>query len=367
MAGMPTTLRALSLAQPTTDSLHLGNYLGALRQWVRLQDDHEAFFGIADLHALTIEQDPATLTQQTLVGAAQFLAAGVDPAKSTLFVQSHVPEHAQLAWILGCITGFGQANRMTQFKDKVTRFGAESASVGLFTYPVLMAADILIYQAQHVPVGEDQRQHLELTRDLAVRFNSRYGETFTVPEPYILTSVGKIQDLAEPTAKMSKSALSAAGVIKLLDDPKITSRKIKSAVTDSGREIIFDEINKPGVSNLLTILSALTGNEVAALVEQFRGHGYGELKAAVADEVIAFVTPFRERTLQLLDERTELESILAAGADHAREVAGRTLTDVYRKVGLLPGRSRSATGGRADSASVGVPGRAEADERYVRT
>jgi tryptophanyl-tRNA synthetase len=366
MARMPTTPRALSLAQPTTDSLHLGNYLGALRQWVRLQDDHEAFFGIADLHALTIEQDPATLTQQTLVGAAQLLAAGVDPAKSTLFVQSHVPEHAQLAWILGCITGFGQANRMTQFKDKVARFGADAASVGLFTYPVLMAADILIYQARHVPVGEDQRQHLELTRDLAVRFNSRYGETFVVPEPYILTSVGKIQDLAEPTAKMSKSALSAAGVIKLLDDPKITARKIKSAVTDSGREIIFDEINKPGVSNLLTILSALTGDEVAGLVERFRGHGYGELKAAVADEVIAFVTPFRERTLQLLDERTELESILAAGAEHARGVASRTLADVYRKVGLLPGRSSSATGGGENSAGVGVPGRAKTDERYVR-
>src|SRR5215207_2765244 len=343
MARMPTTLRALSLAQPTTDSLHLGNYLGALRQWVRLQDDHEAFFGIADLHALTIEQDPATLTQQTLVGAARFLAAGVDPAKSTLFVQSHVPEHAQLAWILGCITGFGQANRMTQFKDKVARFGAESASLGLFTYPVLMAADILIYQAHHVPVGEDQRQHLELTRDLAVRFNSRYGETFVVPEPYILTSVGKIQDLAEPTAKMSKSA-----------------------VTDSGREIIFDEINKPGVSNLLTILSALTGNDIPSLVEQFRGHGYGKLKAAVADEVIAFVTPFRERTLQLLEERTELESILAAGAEHAREVASRTLADAYRKVGLLPGRSPSLPKGRADSARVGPPGRTEADERYVR-
>jgi tryptophanyl-tRNA synthetase len=366
MARMPTTLRALSLAQPTTDSLHLGNYLGALRQWVRLQDDHEAFFGIADLHALTIEQDPATLTQQTLVGAAQFLAAGVDPAKSTLFVQSHVPEHTQLAWILGCITGFGQANRMTQFKDKVARFGAESASLGLFTYPVLMAADILIYQAQHVPVGEDQRQHLELTRDLAVRFNSRYGDTFVVPEPYILTSVGKIQDLAEPTAKMSKSALSAAGVIKLLDDPKITARKIKSAVTDSGREIIFDEINKPGVSNLLTILSALTGDDIAAVVEQFRGHGYGELKAAVADQVVAFVAPFRERTLQLLDERTELESILAVGAEHAREVASRTLADVYRKVGLLPGRSASPERGRAGTAPVGVPRRTEADERYVR-
>ena len=366
---MPSSLRALSLAQPTTDSLHLGNYLGALRQWVRLQDDHEAFFGIADLHALTIEQDPVTLTQQTLVGAAQFLAAGVDPAKSTLFVQSHVPEHAQLAWILGCITGFGQANRMTQFKDKVARFGAESASVGLFTYPVLMAADILIYQAHHVPVGEDQRQHLELTRDLAVRLMAAGHTLILADASSSLTPAADATgtyDETLPQGDCDIEALSAAGVIKLLDDPKITARKIKSAVTDSGREIIFDEINKPGVSNLLTILSALTGEDIPSLVEQFGGHGYGDLKAAVADEGIAFVTPFRERTMQLLEERTELESILAAGAERARQVASRTLADAYRKVGLLPGRLPSSAGGRADSARVGTPGRTEADERYVR-
>jgi tryptophanyl-tRNA synthetase len=367
MARMPRTPRVLSLAQPTTDSLHLGNYLGALRQWVPLQDDHEAFYGIADLHALTIEQDPAHLTQQTLVGAAQLLAAGIDPAKATVFVQSQIPEHTQLAWILGCLTGFGQANRMTQFKDKVARFGAESASVGLFTYPVLMAADILLYQADYVPVGEDQRQHLELTRDLAARFNSRFGKTFVVPEPYIIASVGKIRDLADPTAKMSKSAISPAGVITLLDDPKITARKIKSAVTDSGREIVFDEQNKPGVANLLTILSTLTGTAIPALVEDFRGRGYGDLKSAVVDAVTAFVTPFRDRTLELLDERTELESILAAGAERARDVATRTLVDVYRKVGLLPARSTSTAAGSDGSARVGPPGRSEADERHVRT
>lgn len=339
MARMPSKPRVLSLAQPSTDSLHLGNYLGALRQWVPLQDDHEAFYGVADLHALTIEQDPNQLTQQTLVAAAQLLAAGIDPAKATVFVQSHVPEHTQLAWVLGCLTGFGQANRMVQFKDKVARFGAEAASVGLFTYPVLMAADILLYSAQWVPVGEDQRQHLELTRDLANRFNTRFGETFVVPEPYIIPAVGKIQDLAEPTAKMSKSAVSQAGVIKLLDAPAVTARKIKSAVTDSGREILYDEVNKPGVANLLTILSALTGTAVPALAESFRGKGYGDLKSAVSDAVVAFVSPFRDRVLQLLEERTELESILQAGAERAREVASGTLAEVYRKVGLLPARS----------------------------
>jgi tryptophanyl-tRNA synthetase len=366
MARMPRTPRVLSLAQPTTDSLHLGNYLGALRQWIGLQDDHQAFFGIADLHALTVQQDPEHLTRQTLVGAAQLLAAGVDPGKACVFVQSHVPEHTQLAWILGCLTGFGQANRMTQFKDKMTRFGAESASVGLFTYPVLMAADILLYQATYVPVGEDQRQHLELTRDLAVRFNARFGETFVVPEPYIIPAVGRIQDLADPSVKMSKSAISPVGVIKLLDDPKITIRKIKSAVTDSGREIAFDEQNKPGVSNLLTILSTLTGTPIPDLVERFRGRGYGDLKAAVADAVLALVTPFRDRTLQLLEERSELESVLAAGAERARDVASKTLADVYRKVGLLPARARTAPGAASDgSTRVSPPGRSEADERHV--
>ena len=332
-AGRP---RVLSLAQPTADSLHLGNFLGALRQWVPLQEDHDAFYGVADLHALTVEVEPAVLTERTLRSAAQLLAAGIDPARSTVFVQSHVPEHTQLNWVLGCLTGFGQAQRMTQFKDKSAKLGADATNVGLFTYPVLMAADILLYQADRVPVGEDQRQHLELTRDLASRFNARYGPTFVVPQPHILPSVGKIQDLAEPTAKMSKSLSSPSGLIELLDEPRVNVKKIKSAVTDSGREITFDEQGKPGVSNLLTILSALSGTAIEVLVKEFEGRGYGDLKGAVATAVTDFATPYRERTLELLGERTELEAILREGAEQAREVASATLAEVYRLTGLLP-------------------------------
>ena len=330
--------RALSLAQSTSDSLHLGNYLGALRQWVPMQDDFEAFYGVADLHALTVDQDPAMRREQALLVAAQLLAAGIDPQRSVVFLQSQVPEHTQLAWVLNCLTGFGQASRMTQFKDKAAKAGADAANVGLFTYPILMAADILLYQADKVPVGEDQRQHLELTRDLAVRFNARYGETFVVPEPHIIRAVGKIQDLADPTAKMSKSAVSPAGLINLLDEPKANIKKIKSAVTDSERTIVFDEVNKPGVSNLLTILSALSDTSVDELVADFEGKGYGDLKGAVADAVTAFAAPFRERTLQLMGERTELMAILADGAERARDVASKTIADVYAKVGLLPAR-----------------------------
>jgi tryptophanyl-tRNA synthetase len=330
-AGRP---RVLSLAQPTADSLHLGNFLGALRQWVPLQEDHEAFYGIADLHALTVATPPEVLQERILRSAAQLLAAGIDPEKATVFRQSQVPEHTQLSWVLGCLTGFGQAQRMTQFKDKAAKMGPDATNVGLFTYPVLMAADILLYQTDQVPVGEDQRQHLELTRDLAVRFNTRYGQAFVVPEPHILPSVGRIADLAEPTTKMSKSLSSPTGIIELLDDPALNVKKIKSAVTDSGREIIFDEVNKPGVANLLTILAALTGTSVDALVEQFAGRGYGDLKNAVADAVTAFAVPYRNRTLELMDERGELESILAKGADRAREVAGATLADVYAKLGV---------------------------------
>lgn len=331
--------RVLSLIQPTADSLHLGNYLGALRQWAPLQDDHDAFYGVADLHALTVDQDPVALREKTLRAAAQLIAAGIDPARSTVFVQSQVPEHTQLMWVLSCMTGFGQAGRMTQFKDKSAKGGVDSANVGLFSYPILMAADILVYRADRVPVGEDQRQHLELTRDLAQRFNARYDKTFVVPEPHILKSVGKIQDLQDPSAKMSKSASAPSGIIELLDTEKVNVKKIKSAVTDSEREIRYDEQNKPGVANLLTILSALTGDSIDTLVEGFAGKGYGDLKGAVADAVTAFAAPFRERTLQLLDERTELEKILADGAARAREVAAGTVTDVYAKVGLLP-RSR---------------------------
>lgn len=335
---MPAKPRVFSLVQPTADSLHLGNFLGALRQWVPMQDEYDAFYGVADLHALDGGPGPAMLRERTLRSAAQMVAAGVDPNKACVFVQSQVPEHTQLSWVLGSLTGFGQASRMTQFKDRTARRGAESATVALFTYPVLMAADILLYQADRVPVGEDQRQHLELTRDLALRFNARFGPSFVVPQPHIVPSVGKIMDLADPTSKMSKSLSSPSGLIELLDEPRTNVKKIKAAVTDSGREVTFDEDAKPGVSNLLTILSALTGTDVAVSVKQLQGRGYGDLKAAVAEAVTEVATPYRERTLALLDERTELEAILAAGADRARDVASATLSDVYRKVGLQPPR-----------------------------
>lgn len=330
--------RVLSLTQPTADSLHLGNYLGALRQYVALQNDFEAFYGVADLHALTVDNDPEQLRERTLRVAAQFIAAGVDPGPSPVFVQSHVPEHAQLAWVLSCMTGFGQAARMTQFKDKSAKLGTDSANVGLFSYPILMAADILLYQTDRVPVGEDQRQHLELTRDLATRFNHRYGETFVVPKAHIVASVGKIYDLQNPGAKMSKTSSSPAGIIDLLDEPKKNLKKFKSAVTDSETVIAFDEELKPGISNLLNLLSVLSAQPIDALVSDFEGRGYGELKVAVADAALAEIAPVRERTLELLGERSELEQILAAGAERAREVASRTLTSVYRKVGLLPAR-----------------------------
>jgi tryptophanyl-tRNA synthetase len=303
-----------------------------------MQDEYEAFYGVADLHALDANTDPGALAERTLRSAAQMMAAGVDPDKACVFVQSQVPEHTQLSWVLGSLTGFGQASRMTQFKDKAARRSADAVTVALFTYPVLMAADILLYQADRVPVGEDQRQHLELTRDLAARFNSRFGRTFVVPEPHIAPSVGKIMDLAEPTAKMSKSSSSPNGLLELLDEPRVNARKIKSAVTDSGRDVLFDEEAKPGVSNLLTILSALSGTDVTVLVKQFDGRGYGDLKGAVAAAVTEFAEPYRERTLALLGERTELESVLAAGAERARAVASVTLSDVYRKVGLLAPR-----------------------------
>jgi len=328
--------RVLSGIQPTADSFHFGNYLGALRQWVALQEDHDAFYCIVDLHAITVEHDPKVLRERTIRSAAQLIAAGIDAQRSALFVQSHVPEHAQLAWVLGCITGFGEAGRMTQFKDKSAKGGTDRSTVGLFTYPVLQAADILLYQADQVPVGEDQRQHLELTRDLAGRFNHRFGKTFTVPEPYIVKETAKILDLQEPMQKMSKSASSPSGIVELLDEPKRSAKKIRSAVTDSGREVLFDEEAKPGVSNLLTIYSALTGRTIDDLVKAYDGKGYGDLKGDLAEVVIDFVTPFRDRTLELLDDRAELDRLLAVGADHAREVAARTLGRVYDRIGFVP-------------------------------
>ena len=328
--------RVLSGMQPTADSLHLGNYLGALRQWVALQDDFDVFYFVADLHAITVEHDPAELRQRTRVTAAQYLAAGVDMSRATLFLQSHVPEHAQLAWVLGCLTGFGEASRMTQFKDKSQRGGADRASVGLFTYPVLQAADILLYRPERVPVGEDQRQHLELSRDLANRFNHRFGETFVVPEPHILREVAKIYDLQLVEKQMSKS-IGGSGVVWMLDDPKVIEKKIKSAVTDTGREVVFDPENKPGVSNLLGILSAIGGEPVPALEERFAGAGYGDLKKAVAESVLETALPFQQRVRDYLADTAELDRLLAQGAARARGVAAGMLAEVYERVGFLPG------------------------------
>jgi tryptophanyl-tRNA synthetase len=334
--------RVLSGIQPTADSFHFGNYLGATRQWVTLQEEHEPFFFIADLHAITVEQDPKVLRERCLRSAAQLLAMGIDPERSTIFLQSHVPAHAQLGWVLQCLTGFGEARRMTQFKDKSAKHGEGAASVGLFTYPILQAADILLYRPAYVPVGEDQRQHLELTRDLAQRFNHRYKKTFPLPEPYILRETAKIGDLQVPTAKMSKSSSSPAGIIEMLDDPKVSAKKIRSAVTDSeppsgsSSPVRFDEERKPGVSNLLTIYAALTGISIDALVDKYAGRGYGDLKGDLAEVVVELVTPFRDRTLQLMEDRGELDAILRAGAERANEVAERTLADAYDRVGFLP-------------------------------
>ncbi|WP_448610178.1 tryptophan--tRNA ligase [Geodermatophilus sp. URMC 60] len=334
MAVVPLP-RVLSGIQPTAGSFHLGNHLGALRQWVRLQETTEAFYCVVDLHAITVAQDPAELRRNTLVSAAQLLALGVDPERSTLFAQSHVPEHLQLSWVLECLTGFGEAGRMTQFKDKSQREGTSGTTVGLFTYPVLMAADILVYQADQVPVGDDQRQHLELTRDLATRFNGRFGDTFPLPEGIIPEGAARVMDLQSPDKKMSKS-LPPAGCVFLLDDPKVTAKKIRSAVTDTGREVVADPVEKPGITNLLTIHSALSGTSVPELEERFAGRGYGDLKKELAEVVVDFVTPVRQRTQELLDDPAELQRILAQGAARAREVAARTVADVYDKVGFLP-------------------------------
>ncbi|PSM44317.1 tryptophan--tRNA ligase [Streptomyces dioscori] len=330
--------RVLSGIQPTAGSFHLGNYLGAVRQWVALQESHDAFYMVVDLHAITLPQDPADLRANTRLAAAQLLAAGLDPERCTLFVQSHVPEHAQLAWIMNCLTGFGEASRMTQFKDKSARQGADRASVGLFTYPILQVADILLYQANEVPVGEDQRQHIELTRDLAERFNSRLGQTFTVPKPYILKETAKIFDLQDPAIKMSKSASTPKGLINLLDEPKATAKKVRSAVTDTDTVIRFDPAQKPGVSNLLSIYSTLTGTGIAELEQKYVGKGYGALKTDLAEVMVDFVTPFRERTQQYLDDPETLDSILAKGAEKARAVAAETLAQAYDRVGFLPAK-----------------------------
>jgi tryptophanyl-tRNA synthetase len=327
------TPRVLSGIQPTSDSFHVGNHLGALQNWVAMQETHDCVYFIADMHAITVEQDPKTLRNRTLLSYAQLLALGIDPNKSTLIVQSHVPEHAQLMWVMSSITGLGEANRMTQFKDKSAKGGAATASVGLLTYPILQAADILLYQANAVPVGEDQRQHLELTRDLAIRFNGRFGDTFTVPEAHIVKGTAKIQDLQDPTAKMSKS--SPSGCINLLDPLKTTEKKIKSAVTDSDSVVAFDPVNKAGVSNLLTIMSAYTGTAIPDLVKSFEGRMYGDLKKETAAAVLSFVEPLQAKVDSYMTDPAELENLMRKSSTRAREIASKTLADVHDKLGFV--------------------------------
>lgn len=333
---MTSKPRLFSGMQPSANSLHIGNYIGALLQWKELQATYDAVFCIVDLHALTVAQDPALLRENTRRTAAQYIAAGIDPARSTLFVQSHVAAHSELAWVLNTITGFGEASRMTQFKDKSGKQGAEGTTVGLFAYPMLMAADILLYDAAVVPVGDDQRQHVELTRDLAGRFNSRFGETFVVPEAVILKETARIYDLQDPTSKMSKSAGSDAGIVSLLDEPTVTAKKIKSAITDAGREIRFDRGEKPGVANLLTIYSVLADKTVTELEQEYEGRGYGDLKKDLAEVVTETFTPIRARTLELLDDPAELDRVLAGNANRAASISNETLAKVYDRVGLLP-------------------------------
>ncbi|MGF3054895.1 tryptophan--tRNA ligase [Microbacterium sp. YY-03] len=332
---MTEKARLYSGMQPSADSLQIGNYIGALMQWRDLQTSYDAFFSVVDLHAITVAQDPKILAEKTRRTAAQYIAAGIEPAKSTLYVQSHVPAHAELAWILSTITGFGEAGRMTQFKDKSQRYGADSTSVGLFTYPVLMAADILLYQANVVPVGDDQKQHVELTRDLAERFNSRFGEAFVVPNAMIQQDTARIYDLQNPVAKMSKSAETDAGVLWLLDEPSKTAKKIMRAVTDNDGVVKYDREAKPGVSNLMVIYAAMTGRQIPAIEDEFAGRGYGDFKKAVAEAVVNEFGPVREKVLELLADPAELDRVLARNAEKAEEVANKTLNDVYDKVGLL--------------------------------
>jgi tryptophanyl-tRNA synthetase len=330
------TRRVFSGIQPTADSFHLGNYLGAVRQWVDLQESRDAIYCVVDMHAITVPYDPHALRRRTRVAAAQLLAAGLDPERCILFVQSQVPEHAELSWILGCITGFGEANRMTQFKDKTARGGADQASVGLFTYPILQAADILLYQADEVPVGEDQRQHLELSRTLAQRFNHRFGQTFTVPAPYILPAVAKITDLQDPTAKMSKSSSSPQGIIDLLDEPDAIRRKIARAVTDAESVIRADEVAKPGVTNLLRIYSALSGDPVDSIAARYGDSGYGKFKKDLGELVVDTFAPIRERTAKFLADTEALDAVLLADARRARVIAKQTMSVVRERCGLPP-------------------------------
>lgn len=324
--------RIFSGIQPTADSFHIGNLLGALREWVKLQESHDSFFCVVDQHAITIDQDPELLRKRTLVSFAQLLAIGLDPEKCTVFAQSQVAAHSQLSWVLQCQTGFGEASRMTQFKDKSSKTGNDRSTVGLFTYPILQAADILLYQANGVPVGEDQRQHLELTRDLAQRFNSKFGETFVVPEVLVVKETSRILDLQDPSAKMSKS--SPSGCVFLLDENKAAEKKIKSAVTDSDAVVRFDELNKPGVSNLLALQKAINNTSIELLESEYAGRGYGDLKKETSEVVLSVIEPIRTRVNELLTDPAELESLMNKGAQKARDAAEPTLNLVYDRIGF---------------------------------
>jgi tryptophanyl-tRNA synthetase len=329
---MQNKQRVFSGIQPSGTS-HLGTYLGALKNWVAVQEQYDSYFCIVDLHAITVPQDPKVLRSNVREMAAIFIAVGLNPERSVIFRQSRVSGHAELAWLLNCIARVGELSRMTQFKDKSQRGGAESASVGLYDYPVLQAADILLYNANLVPVGEDQRQHLELTRTLARRFNGLYGDTFVVPEPMILETGARVMALDDPMSKMSKSAPTPAGYVALLDEPDVVRRKIRRAKTDSGSEVVASP-DKPAITNLLSIYAGLTGYAVLEIEEQYRGRGYGDFKKDLAEVVVESLTPIRERTLELLDDPRELDGILEVGAERAHEVASSTLHDAWAKLGL---------------------------------
>ena len=330
MTPNPTILSGIA----PSGQLTLGNYLGALRSWVAMQDSYDCYYVLVDLHAITVRQDPASFAERCLDFIALYIACGIDPERSAIFIQSHVPQHAELSWVLNCYTQMGELNRMTQFKDKSARH-TENINAGLFSYPVLMAADILLYQATAVPVGGDQKQHLELTRDVAQRFNGLYGDTFVVPEPYIPTVGARVMSLQDPTKKMSKSDTTETNVINLLDEPKRITRKIKRAVTDSDNEIRFGD-DKPGVSNLLSIASAITDTSIDDLVAKYAGQGYGALKGDVAELVVDLLEPVQQEYQRIRADRGELDRILAQGADRARAKAAVTVQQVYDALGFVP-------------------------------
>ena len=331
---MDAKKRIFSGIQPSGE-LTLGSYLGAIKNWVALQDEYECLYCIVDMHAITVRQVPADLRRRSVTQLAQYIACGLDPKKNIMFIQSHVPQHAELSWVLGCYTQFGELSRMTQFKDKAKKH-ADNITAGLFTYPVLMAADILLYQADLVPVGEDQRQHVELCRDIAVRFNNSFPDTFTIPEAFVPQMGARVMSLGQPDSKMSKSE--PEGCVFLLDKPEDIMRKFKRAVTDCETAVRYDRENKPGISNLLTIYCAATGKTMADAEAEFAGQGYGIFKPAVGEAVVELLRPIQEETRHLLDDKAYLEQIYQEGAAHAQYLANKTLRKVYKKVGFVPAK-----------------------------